>query len=191
MLSPPSTCVATTSPTCLPPAYARLGHIPVGDPLSSPLCLLALTSFVQSRQEFRRPGPRHPPNPPPSSCVCAPLYPNCACSFALSPTFCFLKSCPFDLVCVPFIFLLLIFLGFFPRKQKNSSIDAHVSHTYAFGPQASRMLPGELSSLLVPHSHGPRTPSPHCKILTPTTASSATPGRQHRLFNEVPVVVSA
>ena len=28
LLSPPSTCVATTSPTCLPPAYARPGHIP-------------------------------------------------------------------------------------------------------------------------------------------------------------------
>ena len=33
LLLPPPTCVATTSPTCLPPAYARPGHIPVGDPV--------------------------------------------------------------------------------------------------------------------------------------------------------------
>ena len=32
-------------------------------------------------------------------------------------------------------------------------------YTYAFGPQASRMLPGELSSLLLPHSHGPHITS--------------------------------
>ena len=76
-------------PHVFPPSVMSVHYLPCITALRGPtglprsvvrLCAFALTSFVQSRQEFRRPGPRHPPNPPPSSCIFAPLYLNCACS---------------------------------------------------------------------------------------------------------------
>ena len=42
---------------------------------------------------------------------------------------------------------------------------ARASLPYAFGPQASKMLPGDPSSLLIPHSHGPHLASKFRRLI--------------------------